>query len=220
MKEVVSLLEKHVYDNKIDRASGLNVLLDYLIDLFNIVHYKEGTFEANIEKRAAESPCLFKICLIWIEKVAAAMDKGSSLDFFGGIYEEMYQSKSKASSMGQFFTPPGVSDLLARISKADTDKTCADNGGCGSGRNLLAHFAANRYKNCYYRGDDLDITSVKMAALNMMAHGMIGEVVQHDVLVNPVYYDYGIEVNEVRYPFPTQFMSLRIKSKKQSNKEF
>ena len=210
MKEVVKLIERHVYENRLDRASGLNILLDYLIDLFDVSHYINETFESNVQKKSEESPCLFKICLLWFEKVADAMDKGSFFDFFGGIYEEMYQSKSKAKGMGQFFTPPSVAELMTRIQLKDKgkDKHVADNGGCGSGINILAHFAVNGYKDAYYRGDDLDITSVKMAALNMMAHGMRGEVVQHDVLVNPILFDYGFRINDIRYPIPSPFYSL------------
>lgn len=221
MKEVVSLLEKHVRTNNIDKNRGLEVLLDYLIDLFDINHYINGTFESNISKQSLQSPYLFKIALIWFEKVAVAMDNGKCFDFFGGIYEEMYQSKSKAKGMGQFFTPYHVAELLSRIQLSDDKKFCADMGGCGSGRTLLAHYATHGFRDCYYRGDDLDVTSVKMAALNLMAHGMKGEVVQHDVLVNPILYDFGFEINEVRYPFPTPFFSLRLKAytKEQLDKE-
>lgn len=212
MKEVVSLLEKHVYERKIDRMQGLNVLLDFLVDMFDYRHYlKEDGFANNIKEKSEKEPCLFKIALIWLDKVANAMDKGSFFDFFGGIYEECYQSKLKASSSGQFFTPPSVAVLLARLSLIGHDKghTYSDPAGCGSGRTLLAHYAANKFSNCYYRADDLDIVSVKMCALNMMAHGMRGQVVQHDTLVNPILFDFGYEINEVRYPFPTPYFSLR-----------
>ena len=139
------------------------------------------------------------------------MDKGSFFDFFGDIYERMYQSNGKASQFGQFFTPPQIAELMARICQDENrkDYTCADPSGCGSGRMLLAHYAANKFSNCYYRADDLDIVSVKMCALNMMAHGMRGQVVQHDTLVNPILFDFGYEVNEIRYPIPTPYLSLR-----------
>lgn len=212
MKEVVSLLEKHVYERKIDRMQGLNVLLDFLVDMFDYRHYlKEDGFANNIKEKSKKEPYLFKIALIWLDKVANAMDKGSFFDFFGGIYEECYQSKSKASSSGQLFTPPSIAVLLARLSLIGHDKghTYSDPAGCGSGRTLLAHYAANKFSNCYYRADDLDIVSVKMCALNMMAHGMRGQVVQHDTLVNPILFDFGYEINEVRYPFPTPYFSIR-----------
>lgn len=212
MKEVISLLGKHVYERNIDRLQGLNVLLDFLVDMFDYRHYqKEDGFANNIKEISEKEPYLFKIALIWLDKVATAMDNGSFLDFFGGIYEEMYQSKSKASQSGQFFTPPEVAELLAKLCQigGERDYTCSDPAGCGSGRTLLAHYAANKFADCYYRADDLDIVSVKMCALNMMAHGMRGQVVQHDTLVNPILFDFGYEINEVRYPFPTPYLSLR-----------
>lgn len=209
MKEVIALIEKHVYENRLDKIQGLNYLCDYLIDLFDVSHYIKGDFVEHLQKKQVECPHLFKICNIWFEKVAQAMDNGTFFDFFGGIYEELYQSKHKASSTGQFFTPSHVAELLSKVMFTEHDKIVADCGGCGSGRTLLGHYASHGFNDCYYRGDDLDISSVKMCALNMMAHGMRGKVVQHDVLVNPYLYDYGFEVNEVRYPFPTPFFSLR-----------
>lgn len=212
MKEVVKLLERHVYERGIDRTQGLNVLLDFLVDMFDYRHYlKEDGFANNIKAKSEKEPYLFKISLIWLDKVSDAMDKGGFFDFFGGIYEEMYQSKGKASQIGQFFTPPQIAELMARICQDENrkDYTCADPSGCGSGRMLLAHYAVNKFPNCYYRADDMDIVSVKMCALNMMAHGMRGQVVQHDTLVNPVFYDFGYEINEVRYPIPTPYFSLR-----------
>ena len=32
-------MEKHVYERKIDRMQGLNVLLDFLADMFDYRHY-------------------------------------------------------------------------------------------------------------------------------------------------------------------------------------
>lgn len=212
MKEVVRLIEKNVAEKKIDASQGLNVLLDFLVDMFDYRHYlKEDGFANNIKEKSETEPYLFKIALIWLDKVSNAMDKGSFFDFFGNIYEEMYQSKSKASQFGQFFTPPQIAELMAMICQDENrkDYTCADPAGCGSGRTLLAHYAVNKFSNCYYRADDLDIVSVKMCALNMMAHGMRGQVVQHDTLVNPILFDFGFEVNEIRYPIPTPYLSLR-----------
>ena len=129
------------------------------------------------------------------------------LDFFGGIYEEMYQSRSKSSTLGQFFTPPAVCDLLAYCSEPIEGKIsdCA----CGSGRTLLAAGAESGFsRDNYYVGEDLDLVSVKMCALNLMIHGCRGRVVQHDTLMNPICYDYGFRINDIRFPMPTPFYSL------------
>jgi hypothetical protein len=41
-----------------------------------------------------------------------------------------------------------------------------------------------------------------------MIHGCKGRVVQHDTLKNPILYDYGFRINDIRYPMPTPFYSL------------
>lgn len=208
MKEVVKLIEKVVSEKRIDRHQGINVVLDFLIDIFDSRHYTSdgGWFKvvANAEK---EEPHLFGIMMIWMEKVAAAMEKGTWLDFFGGIYEEMFQSKGKASTLGQFFTPPAVCDMLAFCTEPNEGKIldCA----CGSGRALLAAGAKRKFqRDNYYCGEDIDMACVKMCALNLMIHGCRGRVVQHDTLKEPILYDYGFRLNDVRFPIPSPFYSL------------
>lgn len=210
MKEAIKLLEMHVNERQIDRHRGLEVLCDFLIDFFDVRHYcsAEG-WTAHASRMHDEEPYLFRIALIWVEKVAEAMERGEWLDFFGGVYEEMYQTRGKASTLGQFYTPTHLCDLLTRCAGADSDARINDSA-CGSGRTLLAHFADVKFsRKGYYVGEDIDTISVKMCALNMMIHGMQGRVVRHDTLKSPVHFDYGYEVNEIRYPVPTPYYSLR-----------
>lgn len=216
MKETISLIEKVVREKKLDAHQGLNAVLDFLIDIFDIKHYlsEDGWFSV-VTKAEKEEPHLYRIMMIWMEKVASAMEKGSWLDFFGGVYEEMYQSRGKASTLGQFFTPPNLCDLMARVSKPIDGHVndCA----CGSGRTLLSGASAAGFpRSNYYVGEDMDLVSVKMCALNLMIHGCRGKVVQHDTLRNPILYDYGFRINDIRYPFETPFYSLtRIKLTKE-----
>lgn len=210
MKETISLIEKHVRERQIDRHNGLDALCNFLIDMFDIRHYntEDGYLEYWTELHRRE-PYLFKIAEIWLDKVATAMENGTWIDFFGGIYEEMYQSKGKASALGQFFTPSSLCDCMSKM-VCPSDSRRVNDAACGSGRTLLSAFAASGYsQSSYYIGEDIDTSSVKMCALNLMAHGMRGRVVRHDTLKDPVHFDYGFEINEVRYPFPTMFYSLR-----------
>lgn len=208
MKEVVKLIEKVVSEKRIDRHQGLNALLDFLIDVFDARHYTtEGGWFKVIAEAEKNEPHLFRILMIWMEKVASAMEKGGWLDFFGEMYEEMYQSKGKASTLGQFFTPPSLCDLAAFCTEPNEGKI--NDSACGSGRLLLAGGAASKFdRRNFYVGEDLDVVSVKMCALNLMIHGCRGRVVQHDTLMNPVLFDYGFRINDVRYPIPSQFYSL------------
>lgn len=211
MKEVVKLIEKHVNERQIDRHQGLNALLDFLIGIFDVKHWQtpDGWMK-EVRRAEKEEPYLYKIMMIWMDKVATAMEKGSWLDFFGGIYEEMYQSRGKSSTLGQFFTPPAVCDALAlccdeRGEGVETINDCA----CGSGRLLLARACKNKWnRNDYITADDIDMASVKMCALNLMIHGCRGKVMQHDTLINPILYDYGFRINDIRYPIPSPFYSL------------
>ena len=208
MKEVVKLIEKVVSEKRIDRHQGLNALLDFLIDVFDARHYTtEGGWFKVVAEAEKNEPHLFRILMIWMEKVAAAMEKGGWLDFFGEMYEEMYQSKGKASTLGQFFTPPALCDLLSFCTAPNEGKI--NDSACGSGRLLLAGGAASKFdRRNFYVGEDLDVVSVKMCALNLMIHGCRGRVVQHDTLMNPVLFDYGFRINDVRYPIPSPFYSL------------
>ena len=212
MKEVIKLIESHVRRTGIDRHRGLESLLDYLLDMFDMRHFMTADgFCRNIEEARARDGDLFSIALIWMEKVSDAMDMGRSLDFFGGVYEEMYQSKGKASTLGQFFTPESLCECMSRLVYSGHEDTGGriNDCACGSGRTLISHFMASGNMKGYYIGEDIDTMSVKMCALNMMIHGMRGRVVRHDTLMDPIYFDYGFEINEVRYPFPTNFYSVR-----------
>lgn len=212
MKEVIKLIERHVARTGIDRHRGLESLLNYLLDMFDIRHYLTADgFYRNMEEARTRDRDLFSITVIWLEKVADAMDKGMSFDFFGGIYEEMYQSRGKASTLGQFFTPESLCACMSNLVGFGNEDTGGriNDCACGSGRILISHFMASGNRKGYYIGEDIDTMSVKMCALNMMVHGMRGRVVRHDTLKEPLYFDYGYEINEVRYPFPTDLYSVR-----------
>lgn len=210
MKEIVKILDKHVMERGIDRHNSLEVLCDFLIDLFEVRHYSIACgWEKYMMEKCKEEPYLFCIAMIWMDKVASAMEKGEWVDFFGELYEEMYQTRGKASALGQFFTPGNLCDLLAKCTETGEGQRINDSA-CGSGRTLLAHFAYSKFsRDGYYIGEDIDAMSVKMCALNMMIHGMRGRVVRHNTLVSPIHFDYGFEVNEIRHPFPSMYYSLR-----------
>lgn len=210
VKEVIKLLERHVSERQLDRHRGLEVLCDFLLDLFDYRYYTiPGGWQSHLSIQRQQEPHLFRIAMIWMERVADAMEQGRWVDFFGGLYEEMYQTKGKASSLGQFFTPIHLCDLLTHC-VGDADDVRISDPACGSGRTLLAHFADSGFDHRgYYIGEDIDTMSVKMCALNLMIHGMQGRAVRHDTLREPNTFDFGYEVNEVRYPMPVPFYSVR-----------
>ena len=162
--------------------------------------------------------------------VADEMDKGRFFDLFGHLYEQMFLLKSKASSNGQFFTPDSLCRLMADITDADVEEKVSHIGpvivndpACGSARTLLAHFMRKTHDNhalagrYYYEAADIDLPTCKMAACNMMIHGMQGKVVCQDQLSLPtptaIFF-----INEARYPFPSGMYSIRVVYPKKEEK--
>lgn len=215
MKQLVKYIEKYVSEKMLDYNHGLSLFVDYLIDMFDYKQYQtEGGHEQHMQLKKEESPTLFNAAFHWVELVKNAQSNNTWIDAFGSVYEEMYLSKSKASSHGQFFTPPSLSTLLGSLTfirnEVSPEKDFKINdSACGSGRLLVAHYAECERKDGYYVGEDIDPISVKMCALNLMIHGMRGRAVCHDTLLHPLIFDFGYEVNEVRYPYPSPLFSLR-----------
>ena len=127
--------------------------------------------------------------------------------------------KTSQQYKGQFFTPHTICDFLAKISLDDREEEteprvlCGSFGrrvvvndcACGSARLLLAAHDTNcerGHRAYYFIGEDIDRICCKMAAVNMCAHGMFGEVVCHNTLTEPHKANFGYIINEGLYPFP------------------
>lgn len=203
----------------VDPYRALDYLLDYLIETFEMKNLKkfEFNYQALLIDAKERNDELFSLLTDWFIDVTEEMENGKGfLDWFGSMYESLFQGKSKASALGQFYTPEHLCTVLARCT--------APNGGryndcaCGSGRTLLAAFAETpRGKFQWYEAGDVDYISCKMCALNMMIHGMVGIVKRQNALTldtpQIIYH-----INEVRYPLPTAMYSIRIEYPKQENK--
>lgn len=124
-------------------------------------------------------------------------------DCFGTMYETL-SSNYKKSSLGQFFTPESIVEVLCQMQLGDLkpgEKKRILDPCSGSGRMLfIAH--AHAPGNFQY-AIDIDQLCAKMSALNMMFHGCVGEVVcgnglflDHDwrwaVAVNPILTYHGV----------------------------
>ena len=116
-----------------------------------------------------------------------ARENGGAFDSFGHLYEENFQSGYKASKSGQFFTPESLCMSMANcigFPDALTDEVIiAEDSACGSGRTLIQyHVKAGPSYRLVFSASDVDITSVRMCALNMYISGMVGRVSQMDAL--------------------------------------
>lgn len=194
--------------------------LQWLIEVFSIENLIKNNADYNkIFALEAFRHEVFMDCLtLWVKCASEHQKNHKCVDFFGEVYEWCFQSKSKASRMGQYFTPYSIGSLMARClgNQEERDGTiyCSE-PSCGSGRNLLALWQdADWNKRHIWYAEDLDPVSVKMCALNMMINGMAGYVICHNTLM-PDDFIFGYAVNEVRDPLPCDLFSIRQISKEE-----
>ena len=163
---------------KTDDASTLWInWLDWVIDQNLIInHDRKLNFKGN-EKM------YFKLYQDWIKIVSDELEKGDKhyYDYLGVFYEDVIQSKYKAGTNGQFFTPQDVSKLMARITVDESiDKPVINDCACGSGRLLLDAHSFNQ--NAVLIGQDLDPVACKMAVLNFYISGVTGSILHQNTL--------------------------------------
>ena len=228
IKEFVKYLNEVSDNHGIKQEERLDSFCDFIISLFSTDSYKKEGFKPDVA--TPENSDYIVLVSRWCEMVADEMDKGRFFDLFGHLYEHMFLLKSKASSNGQFFTPDDLCRLMASITDADVEEKVSHIGpvivndpACGSARTLLAHFMDKTREDhalagmYYYEAADIDLPTCKMAACNMMIHGMQGKVVCQDQLSLPtptaIFY-----INEVRYPFPSGMYSIRVVYPKKDEK--
>ena len=220
IKDFVKYLTEVSDNHGVKQEERLDAFCDFIISLFSTDSYKKDGFKPDVA--TPENEDYIVLVSIWCEMVADEMEKGNAFDLFGQLYEQMFLLKSKASANGQFFTPDSLCRLMADITDADVEEKVSHIGpvrvndpACGSARTLLAHFMRKTHDNhalagmYYYEAADIDLPTCKMAACNMMIHGMQGKVVCQDQLLLPtptaIFY-----INEVRYPFPSGMYSIRV----------
>ena len=229
IKDFVKYLVKVSDNHGIKQEERLDAFCDFIIRLFSTDSYKPEGFKPDVATPGNND--YIALVSLWCEMVAEEMEMGNAFDLFGQLYENMFLLKSKASANGQFFTPDDLCRLMADITDADVEENVSDRGlvrvndpACGSARTLLAHFMAKTRKDhdlaghYYYEAADIDLPTCKMAACNMMIHGMQGRVVCQDQLSLPtptaIFY-----INEVRYPFPSGMYSIRVVYPKKEEQE-
>ena len=169
---------------KTDDASTLwTNWLDWVIDQNLIIdHDRKLNFKGN-EK------IYFQLYQDWIKIVSDELEKGDKYyyDYPGVFYEDVIQSKYKAGTNGQFFTPHDVSKLMSQITAIDEsiDKPVINDCACGSGRLLLDAHSFNQ--NAVLIGQDLDPVACKMAVLNFYISGVTGSILHQNTLTGEFY---------------------------------
>lgn len=209
--ELVAISRKDGTDPQV----AFNQFLDYAIDCFSLdrLVIAEGNYKSIFASLIEEGSAFFPVFASFLMSADDYIRRYKVYDFFGAIYEAMFQSGGKAKNLGQFFTPQSISNLCAKVICPGGGGSSANEPSCGSGRNLMAVFAERNDWGSYYVAEDLDGTSVKMCALNMLIHGMRGCCICHDTLLRD--FAFGYEINEVRYPFPCECYSIRKMTKEE-----
>lgn len=195
-----------------DQSQALGLFLDYLLDVFDVENFERhhGDIGAIFKDAHDRDANLCSLMLDWMNEVTRSMCDHRTIDFFGSMYEEMFQGRGKASALGQFFTPENLCRTMARLVVTNQEHRSTFNDcACGSGRTMLAAFEQTDWHLAnWFEGADIDSVSCKMCALNFMIHGMLGIVKQQDTLLlttPAVIY----HINEVRYPIPMNYYSIR-----------
>ena len=228
IKEFVKYLNEVSDNHGIKQEERLDAFCDFIISLFSTDSYKKDGFKPSVSTQGNLDYMV--LVGLWADMVSNEMENGNSFDLFGQLYEQMFLLKSKASSNGQFFTPDSLCKLMADITDDGVEEKVSHIGpvivndpACGSARTLLAHFMDKTREDhalagmYYYEAADIDLPTCKMAACNMMIHGLQGKVVCQDQLSLPtptaIFY-----INEVRYPFPSGMYSIRVVYPKKEEK--
>lgn len=138
--------------------------------------------------------------------VAALLDVLASISFsasqlsddaLGTAYEYLLGQFADAAGAkaGQFFTPPSVAKLLARIVEAQPGESVYD-PTCGSGgllnqvvEDVVARCGADARGTVSLHGQELDEQSAAIAKVNFYLHADQGDVIQGDTLLSPGFTD-------------------------------
>lgn len=196
---------------------ALSDWMDFMIEFHDVKFFNENNWVQHVVDFAKKEEGYFSLMMAWMDEVANCMEKGHWWDCFGELYESKFLLRAKSANTGQFFTPPSLCDLMAKMQTNNGEKKIGkiSDCACGSGRLLLAHYmdVANESRSdarkCTYHLVDSDMTACKMAALNVMIHGMSAKVICQDTLAQDkpkvIYY-----INEAKYPINTPYYSIRV----------
>ena len=195
LREFNRIFEKLSYRH--NYAEAYRDFIDYAVACFSWRGNKE-TADRLQRKYGKEYECFGQLYVEWFQIQKKELSKTGQFeevkwyDTLGTFYE-IVSSGSKASWLGQFFTPPDLVTMLTLMvggkegAKARIEDCCA-----GSGRMLIAYHAY--YPGNYTFAADIDSICANMTALNMALHGCEGQAICMDSL-NPSDWRFGYAVN-------------------------
>ena len=181
-----------------DRSIIWNNWLEYVIDV-NLLKLEPENKEEFKKKYYGNEESYVELMGAWLNELTVRLETYPYYDMLGEFYEELIQSKSKKSSLGQAYTPPSVTNLLSEIC-IDNDKNyinkIANDPACGSARTLLSAHVQSQGE-IFVMGADLDRTSCLMAVANLFSQGCRGSILHMDTLEQTFYE--GWRINKYLY---------------------
>lgn len=155
--------------------------LDWVIDQ-NLICIKDQELDFKGHQKY-----YFELYCEWIKIVENELTNTNKFyyDYLGVFYEDVIQSKYKAGTNGQFFTPQDVSKLMSSLFVTDEKESVINDCACGSGRLLLD--AYNNNPQSILIGQDLDPVACKMAVLNFYVSGARGSIIHQNTLTGEFY---------------------------------
>lgn len=209
LRGMEKMINDFSYKNGYDTYRVFDDFLRYVIFGFSL---DEKPLE-NWEYKKEENTFFGELLKEWVLVTSKKINISNWYDALGELYMCVISSNSTKSSLGQFFTPPIICDLMVSLS-ASSDKSvgkiCGD-VACGSGRTLLAFHVVNLGN--YLCAEDINKTCCLMSCCNFIIHGCVGEVVWHDSLDPSTYYG-GWKINE--YLTHTGIPTIRNMEKEES----
>jgi len=189
MEEVLEIFREIVHATGADPVIVFEDLLTYIITGF--CPNEDGT-GWRYKGKDDVNKLYYKMLLACIGEYAARQKREGWCDVLGEIYETAIVSDGKRAMHEQFFTPQSISSLLATLANAqDNGKRYFLEPTCGSGRTLLPF--VREYPRSFYVGEDIDSTSCRICACNLLMHGVRGLVICHDTLMTkPVHFAYAV----------------------------
>lgn len=220
------MIEKTIRQIAANEGKNLMQVFNDFIDYIIHGHNPSGGPMTGWVYRQASNKLFFDCYAGLIQEYRHRIAKDGWCDPLGDLFMQLLGKKS-AQYNGVFFTPEGICELIAQatVSVKDLEKSekkkCGAFGfrntvsdpSCGSGRNLLA--VASKFMDKprkelpFFVGEDIDATCCGMTAVNLMMHGLPGEVICHDTLTEPDTCKFFYVVNEGMFPLPGGLPTIR-----------
>lgn len=169
------------FQTGIERLARVHSIRDVFTDLLDITLHcfcvaDHGSLTRNpLDKYKPEE----RSQLIELMKLMGDIADADGTGFHDAL-GDLFMEHLSFGKNGQFFTPQPICDMMAMLQDEPQDGQSVCDCACGSGRTLLA--MAKRNRRLVFYGSDIDITCVKMAAVNMLLNSLTAEIAWMDTL--------------------------------------